>query len=242
MTSSAATPIETTRRTGRGGVRVGGVPCRCGEKFHGTRLIAVTGGPGAGKTAILEMALRVFCEHVGVLPEAAGVVFGGGFPRSDTLPARRAAQRAIFHIQDELEAAVVEEEAVGVALCDRGTVDGAAYWPGTTDEYWAELGTTKEHELARYAAVIHMRTPDLEHGYNHQNELRVESAREARALDDRILNAWDGHPCRLVVVSEDDFLVKAGHALALVREHLPACCRTHPLPGEDAERIKEGAS
>jgi hypothetical protein len=48
--------------------------------FHDARLVAVTGGPGAGKTAVLELAARSLCEHVAILLEAATIVFGGGFP------------------------------------------------------------------------------------------------------------------------------------------------------------------
>ena len=36
----------------------------------------LTGGPGAGKTATLEMIKDAFCDHVKVVPEAASVVFG----------------------------------------------------------------------------------------------------------------------------------------------------------------------
>lgn len=115
------------------GVATGSVQCRCTSQFHATCLVAVTGGPGAGKTAVLEMARRALCEHVGILPEAAGILFGGGFPRSDADPVLRAAQRAIFHVQRELEALVHEQSVVAVALCDRGTVDGLAYWPGDAD-------------------------------------------------------------------------------------------------------------
>jgi len=39
-------------------------------------LVVLTGGPGAGKTAFLEIARRNFCEHIAVLPEAASIVFG----------------------------------------------------------------------------------------------------------------------------------------------------------------------
>ena len=39
------------------------------------------GRPGAGKTAVLELIQRSFCGHVRVLPESAGILFGGGFPR-----------------------------------------------------------------------------------------------------------------------------------------------------------------
>ncbi len=212
--------------------QVGSVECGCGRGVHDTRLVAVTGGPGAGKTAILEMALRSFCSHVGVLPEAASVVFGGGFPRHGSELARRAAQRAIYHIQREIETVVVGEQQVAVGLCDRGTVDGVAYWPGSPAAFWDELGTTLQEELDRYAAVIHLQTPAADQGYNQEYALRVESASEARAIDRRILEAWEGHPNRLVVASDEDFLRKAARALELVRDQLSPCCHGHALPHE----------
>ena len=95
--------------------------CECTEP-HVQRRIVLTGGPGAGKTAVLELMRKTLCKHVKVLPEAAGIVFGGGFPRGDALELRRAGQRAIFYIQRELEAAMMPEN-VSIALCDRGTVD-----------------------------------------------------------------------------------------------------------------------
>lgn len=211
------------------GLQLGSALCACGHPVHPVRLVALTGGPGAGKTAVLQLALRSFCSHVGVLPEAAGVVFGGGFPRRSGEVSRRAAQRAIYHVQRELEALVVGEGAVAVALCDRGTLDGVAYWPGPAASYWEELGTTEAAELARYAAVIHLRTPGAHQGYNHDNALRVESAAEALALDERILAAWERHPHRVIVTSEDDFLSKATRALEQVRAALPRCCQIHPL-------------
>ena len=213
-------------------LEVGSLPCACGRSFHETRLVAVTGGPGAGKTAVLELALRSFCSHVGVLPEAASVVFGGGFPRHDSEPGRRAAQRAIYRVQRELETLATEERRVAVALCDRGTVDGLAYWPGTNEAYWAQFDTTLELELARYAAVIHLRTPAADQGYNHANALRIESAERAAALDLEIAAAWAGHPNRLLISSSDDFLVKAARALEVIRAQLPTCCHGHRLPHE----------
>lgn len=214
------------------GFQTGSGPCTCGRAFHETQLVAVTGGPGAGKTAVLEMARRVLCSHVGFLPEAAGVVFGGGFPRQDGAMARRAAQRAIYHVQREMQRLVVEEGMVAIGLCDRGTVDGVAYWPDSAESYWAEFGTTPAAEYQRYAAVVHLRTPAADGGYNRDNALRVESASQAQEIDARILAAWEGHPCRLVVENDEDFEVKASRALALIRAQLPPCCRTHRLaPG-----------
>jgi predicted ATPase len=191
---------------------------------HDGRRVVITGGPGAGKTALLELARRILCEHVAVLPEAASVVYGGGFPRRALVESRRAAQRAIFHVQDELERDELEQRTAGLILCDRGTVDGAAYWPGDAAELWRDVGTTIEEELARYAAVIHLRTPDASE-YNHRNPLRTESAEEARRLDAGIAEAWRAHPRRFVVDHNPNFLDKAQIAMQLIRDELPLCCR-----------------
>jgi predicted ATPase len=194
----------------------------CRER-HATRRIAVTGGPGAGKTAVLSLVERSFCEHVLVLPESAGIVFGGGFPRGSSPVERRAGQRAIFHVQRELEAAVEDRDAA-IVLCDRGTPDGAAYWPGP-DSLWAAVGTTREGELARYDVVVHLRTPPVDGGYEASNPLRLETAAEAAAIDARIAEVWSGHPRLFVVEATADFLTKARAALDILRAELPACCR-----------------
>lgn len=202
----------------------GSAPCLCEETHHVTRYVAVTGGPGAGKTAILELARRRFCRHVRVLPEVATMLFAGGFPRLESDEAVEGAQRAISTVQRELERVVGLDGKTAVALCDRGTLDGLAYWPGSEDEYFAALRTTRAAELARYAAVIHLRTPPPKH-YNHANPVRIESAAKALAIDERIAVAWHGHPNVHFVESSTDFLEKARAALAVVEQQLPPCCR-----------------
>ncbi len=200
---------------------------------HSPELVVVTGGPGAGKTAVLELARRAFCEHVVVLPEAASIVFGGGFPRLRTGPALRAAQRAIFHVQRQLEAWVEEERQAAVALCDRGTLDGLAYWPDSTAQFFGQVATSRADELSRYRIVLHLRTPTVAEGYI-KNRLRIESAEEAARIDERIGTAWEGHPHYYQVPSEGDFTDKALGVLGRIRDALPQCCRDHSLPGEDA--------
>jgi predicted ATPase len=182
------------------------------------RLVALTGGPGAGKTAVLEIVRLELGGHVEVLPEAAAIVYGGGFPRRKDGPARRAGQRAIYHVERELERMALEEQRAAIVLCDRGTVDGLACWPGSPESYWAELGTTLAIELGRYAAVIHLRTP-AGHLYS-RSPIRIESAEEAMTIDERIVLAWRGHPRRFTVPASDDFLDKVQRVLALVRAQL----------------------
>jgi hypothetical protein len=199
----------------------------------------LTGGPGAGKTALLEMARQTFCRHLHVLPEAASLLFSGGFPRQGAAAVLRAAQRAIFHTQRELEATAEGLDAA-VVLCDRGTIDGVAYWPGPED-FWEAVGTTREAQLARYDAVIHLRTPSIERGYNHVNRLRIESAAEALAVDERIFAAWEGHPRRTVIDATPDFFAKASLALAALRTEFPDCCRDRSAaPAELPETEEAG--
>ena len=207
--------------------------CECKSTDHAPRLVVLTGGPGAGKTAVLEIVKRNFCEHVQVLPEAASIVFGGGFPREVSLAWRRAAQRAIYRVQRELERGALEAGGAAVVLCDRGTVDGVAYWPPDDASFWPDVGSSLESELARYSAVIHLRTPTADGGYGRANPLRIETAREAAAVDERIGAAWARHPRCAIVANAPDFLTKVANAVALIREQVPPCCRKHRIPEVD---------
>jgi predicted ATPase len=199
--------------------------CKCDQPHPVTKLVVLTGGPGAGKTAVLEMAKKQLCEHVAIFPEAASIVFGGGFWRLRSDAAQMASQRAIYDVQKEMETVVVGEKKWGLGLCDRGTLDGLAYWPRSETSFWDSLQTSKEAEFAKYQAVIHLRTPSAELGYNFQNPIRVETAKEAAKIDERIATIWSAHPNYHQIASAVSFLDKVHVALALIMAHVPECCR-----------------
>ena len=89
--------------------------CGCTARSHVPLLVVLTGGPGAGKTAVLEVIRRNFCEHVAVLPEAASILFGGGFPRRPDRNARAAAQRAIARVRAEVPECCRGHQVPGIA-------------------------------------------------------------------------------------------------------------------------------
>jgi predicted ATPase len=182
-------------------------------------MVVLTGGPGAGKTAILEIVRHAAALDVVVLPESASIVFGGGFPRRTSRGSRAAAQRAIYFVQRELETVAIDDDQARVVLCDRGTIDGLAYWPDKPDEFFRAVGSDQSSELARYAAVIHLQVPTVKNGYRSVG-LRVESAEEAAAIDQRIEVAWGRHPRRFFVASTTNFIAKAARVMQLVSDEI----------------------
>lgn len=187
------------------------------------KLIVITGGPGAGKTAVLEMAKRLLDARVIILPEAASIIFGGGFWRLPSLTAKSAAQRAIFHVQSELENLVFDEGTWNMGLCDRGTLDGLAYWPRDEHLFWEMSQTSFEKEINKYYAVIHLRSPTDACGYNHTNPLRVETAQVAIGIDEKIAAIWKKHPRYQAINSNKDFLTKAQAAIDLILKFQAEC-------------------
>lgn len=208
--------------------------CLCQQKMHAPKFVVITGGPGAGKTAVLELIRKVVCPHIAILPEAASILFNGGFWRHDTLASKTAVQRAIYHVQTEMERIVAEESKTALALCDRGTIDGLAYWPKDTASFWSEIATTREAQFKKYAAVIHLRTPQDGRGYNNSNPVRIENASQALAIDENLIKVWDGHPNRIIIESADDFLEKANATITAIRTFIPDCCATKKSPSKRA--------
>jgi predicted ATPase len=184
------------------------------------KFIVLTGGPGAGKTAVMQAARQIFAQDVTILPEAASIVYSGGFPRNATHHSVRAAQRAIAAVQAELEQFTLEDNKAPVALCDRGIVDGAAYWPDGMGCFYQAISASAAETLARYTTVIHLSTPAAGKGYDNSNPMRTENAQQARELCRRIERAWDGHPNRLVVPATETFTEKLEQVTAMIRSEL----------------------
>jgi predicted ATPase len=180
--------------------------------------IVLTGGPGGGKTTAADLFRREIGERVVVVPESATLLFAGGFPRSAAAHAREAAQRAIYHVQRNLEDVQSALYPDRVLLCDRGTLDGGAYWPEGGDAFMVAMGSSVEMELSRYDAVVFFETAavggiDIEGG----NPTRIENMAEAVELDGRLRAIWSRHPNFHLVPHERSFLHKVTAALTLLQ-------------------------
>ncbi len=172
--------------------------------------IVLTGGPGGGKTTAADLFRREIGEKVVIVPETATMLFMGGFPRVGEPKARAATQRAIFHAQVGLEDVQGALYPGRVLLCDRGTIDGAAFWPDEAPAgFFESLETSLERELARYDAVIFFESAavgdiSIEGG----NPARTESNEEARRLDMRLRELWSEHPNFHFVPHSTSFFAK----------------------------------
>lgn len=191
---------------------------------NGRCRIVLTGGPGGGKTTAADLFRREIGDDVVIVPEAATLLFSGGFPRVNEPLARRAAQSAIYHVQRNLEDVQWARFPDRILLCDRGTIDSAAYWPEDPGEFFRTVGTTHEAEIARYDAVLFFESAavggeSIEGG----NPVRIESNEEAVALDRRLHALWSKHPRFVVVPHQTSFFKKITLGLAqlqtLVSQH-----------------------
>lgn len=205
--------------------------------------IVLTGGPGGGKTTAADLFRREIGERVVIVPEAATILFQGGFPRSREPHALRSAQSAIFHLQRNLEDVQAALYPGRTLLCDRGTVDGAVYWPSAPREYFNAVGTTLETELRRYDAAIFFETAavggaSIEGG----NPMRNESLDEAVQLDRRLRALWSRHPRFVLVPNNPSFFKKISFGLAAIEGIVSqlACEAKHTPPKAPRARGRKG--
>jgi AAA domain len=156
--------------------------------------IALSGGPFAGKTSAVNVISRELADSVCVVPEAATLLFSGGFPRCDTAnkEAMRYQQRTIYQLQTNLEDMIAVTHPSMVLLADRGTVDGAVYWDN--GDFFEAMGTTLEEQLARYDGIIFFESAAHDSmALDGNNPHRSESVAEAKEIDVALHRLWRRH-------------------------------------------------
>lgn len=196
-------------------------------------MIAISGGPCAGKSSFLSEAAQ-WLEGYGivaiVVPEAATVLIKAGItPWGLGLEAfQRRVLRATTARERRYKALIRRRGLTrAVLFVDRGRPDCEAYCgQDMFSRLIAERGTSRAEVMLEYLMVIHLVTAadGAEAFYTlENNETRTETLEEARALDKRSRHAWRGHPHIAVIDNSTDFATKIQRAIrALARKlHMP---------------------
>lgn len=188
--------------------------------------IALSGGPGAGKTTVMAAFLAAHSQTIQPVPEVATVLFSGLFPRVRSPRQREAVQQAIYHTQLHLESAYRDQCREGgqqILLCDRGTIDSAGFWPAGPQAFFTAMSTSLQQQLLRYDAVVFLESAAV--GglcIRAGNPSRHEDLQTATRIDRALYALWCQHPNFHHVPHEQDF----NHKVKLGVERLEAAVRS----------------
>ena len=190
------------------------------------RIMALTGGPGGGKSTLLARlrggGLGPF--RVLTLEEA---IHGMRFVRLD--PRTEAFQCALVAVQTATENLARQILAGGppaVILTHRGTLDPCAFWQtfGHSEESFHEMTrTTRTDHYARYAAVLHLESAAVRapaHYLRYPDAHRPESVAEAARLDGLLGELWGGHPRYRFVAARESLEKKMDEAMAVLEREV----------------------
>ena len=194
----------------------------CGD--DSLRVVALTSGPGGGKTALLERIVQdsMLCGRVVVAEEAIhGMRFVRLNPRS---PEFQCALVAIQAATEESLCRALADTDKQMIISHRGTLDPCAFWQsfGNSRESFFEMtGTTLEDHYRRYDLVIHMesaavRIPDAYVQYPAAH--RPESIAQAAQLDGYLGELWCNHPNYIKIEGMPDIEEKLSQAISVIGE------------------------
>ena len=178
--------------------------------------IVITGGPCAGKTTAMSWVQNAFTDlgyHVIFVPECATELITAGIS-GFTCKSVVDFQTALMKLQIEREniyeeAAKTSKHDKILIICDRGIMDSKAYLSNL--EFSTVLNELNKNEIElrdNYDAVFHLVTAakGAEEFYTTENNsARSETAKEAVLADDKIIDAWNGHPHFRVIDNSSNF-------------------------------------
>lgn len=178
--------------------------------------IVITGGPCGGKSTAMKWIQRTF-EPMGYtvlfIPETATELISGGVAPW-TCGTNYDYQRLQMKLQIEKEA-IFEEAAKTMGkekvliVCDRGLLDNKAYMEEFEFHQAAQIYHSNEIEMRdSYGAIFHLVTAAkgaVEFYTLSNNEARTETPEQAAILDDKLIQAWSGHPHFRVIDNSTDF-------------------------------------
>ncbi len=199
--------------------------------------LCYTGGPCAGKTTILSCIadrLMDYGYNPFMVPEAATLIIGGNIKYGNPY-LQKAIYRTQMHFFKTFNEAASHKDR-SVILHDRGVLDNLAYMD---EEKFRTLILPQKLEYLRdsqFKGIIHLQTAaiDAEKFYTlRNNTARSETLEEARGIDQRLLQAWNGHPKHVTIANKGiDFEQKKRMAVEATLSILGI-----PVPIEDEQKF-----
>ena len=186
-----------------------------GTKKEITKIV-ITGGPCAGKTTGMSWIHNAFTDlgyHVIFVPECATELINAGIS-GKTCKDVVSFQNTLVKLQIEREK-IYEKAAKNIKadkvliVCDRGIMDSKAYL--TSLEFAYVLNDIKKDEISlrdNYGAVFHLVTAAKgasEFYTLENNKARTETIEEAIISDNKLIEAWTGHPHFRIIDNSTNF-------------------------------------
>lgn len=155
--------------------------------------VVLTGGPSSGKSTICRQLKDFFDHKLQACPEAAEMLFRGGFPRIENEIGLSERQYAIFHLQKALSRLSPSlNPSADILLFDRGLLDGLCYWPGSwqnfADKMQIDIAETRNH----YDLVIQLGVAHCDDYQN--NSFRPEDQQTSLDMEQKLIKIWQEHP------------------------------------------------
>ena len=205
--------------------------------------IVITGGPCAGKTTGMGKIQKEFAKLgykvLFVSETATELITGGVAPW--TLVTNEEYQKCQISLQKRKEeifeqaAAKLGAEKV-LIVCDRGVMDNRAYMNEQEFEnVMRALGLHEVEERDQYDAVFHLTTAAkgaLQAYTLSNNSARTETPEQAIEVDDRLIEAWTGHPHLRVIENSTSFEEKLNRLIAEIASFLG-----EPVPVETERKF-----
>jgi predicted ATPase len=188
-------------------------------------VIILTGGPGGGKTALIDELSRdpAWVGRFAALPEAIFTL-----RNANISPQEKLFQRVMVQMQMAMEdglACALEPDGRRMILCHRGSLDPLAYWLDRgwpEEEFFEYTGTSREAHYRRYASVIHMVSAAdgaIAHYKKYPQAHRPETPQQAIHLDRLLQQVWSEHPHYFRIDNDGrDWPAKAGRAREILAQ------------------------
>ena len=187
--------------------------------------ILLTGGPGSGKSGIMEL-LKPEMPDFQFVPEVASILIGqAGIHPGKTAGSVRRFQTTLYPIQVLFETTSTEiamDDGKKGLVLDRGRVDAAVYFSGGVEEYEKVLGTTVTRDYGEYDLVICLAVPppEIYEIIRLNNPARGESYSLASYLGGEIREVWQNHHNFAYIPNLGSWEEKVAMVRSVIREFL----------------------